>query len=137
MPVGTTTTVVLASRVKISAATGGEMTLTSDVKVRQTRTVDRIETRAGPIDTFRWRLEEIEFTAQLTEDLLSNLQAIDNIDANGLMTFQNWTVAGVDVSGAAGTSDVYSAALIDYEELAPENGTAQVRVKLRIGAVAA
>jgi len=137
MSLGTTATVVLASRVKISPVTGGEITLTSDVKVRQTRTVDRIETRAGPIDTFRWRLEEIEFTAALTEDLLSNLQAIDNISANGLMTFQNWTVAGVDVSGAAGTSDVYSAALIDYEELAPENGVAQVRVKLRIGAVAA
>ena len=133
MAFGTSSVIINASLLKISVG-GSEVSLTSDVKVRRTRTADRLNTRAGAIDTFRWILQDIEFTAALTESLLTELQTQDNIDANMAMTFNSWLINGLDISGAAPTSDTYSATLLDYEELGPENGIAQVRVKLRVAA---
>ena len=131
MSFGTTLTVIAAPRFKIDRA-GVEVQLASDVKVRSSRTVDRLNTRAGPIDTYRWKVEELEFTAALTEDLLTQIQTDDNIDANMNMTSNTWNVVGTDLSGAAGTADAFSAALYDFEELGPENGLTLVRVKLRV-----
>ncbi len=131
MPFGTTLTVIAAARFKIDRG-GNEVQLASDVKVRASRTIDRLNTRAGPIDTYRWKVEELEFTAALTEDLLTQIQTDDNIDANMKMTSNTWNIVGADLSGSAGTNDAYSAALYDYEELGPENGLTLVRVKLRV-----
>jgi len=131
MSFGTTLVVIAAARFKIDRA-GIEVTLASDVKVRSSRTVDRLNTRAGPIDTYRWKVEELEFTAALTELLLTQIQTDDNIDANMNMTSNTWNIVGADLSGAAGTADAFSAALYDYEELGPENGLTLVRVKLRV-----
>jgi len=131
MSFGTTSQVILANRVKILRG-AVELTLTSDVTVRHTRTRDRVNTRAGAIDSRRWKLVEIEFTAALTELLLTQVQTDSTIDANGAMTFNNWTVNGISKSGSAGdnTSDVTNMTLDDYQELAPENGIAQMRIKL-------
>jgi len=133
MSFGTSSQSINADRVKILRV-ATEVSLTSDVTVRRTRSVDRVNTRAGAIDTFRWRLEEIEFTAALTELLLTQLQTDSNIDANSAMSYNNWKVNGISTSGSAGdnTDDTVSATLLDYQELAPENGIAQVRVKLRV-----
>lgn len=133
MSFGTTLQTINADRVKILRV-AVEVTLTSDVKVRITRTVDRINTRAGAIDTFRFRLTEIEFTAALTELLKTQIQTDQILDANSAMTYTNWTVTGISTSGSAGdnTSDVLSATVIDSEDLGPENGIAQFRIKLRI-----
>ena len=135
MSFGTTTQSISANRLTILRL-AVEVTLTTDVKVRATRTVDRLNTRAGPIDTYRWLLEEVEFTAALTDLLLTQIKSDNNINAFQNMPFNNWTVAGISLSGSGGddTSEVLSAALIDYEELGPETGTAQVRVKLRVAA---
>lgn len=131
MSFGSATQVINAARVKISRG-GTEVTLTSDVTVRHTRTRDRVNTRAGAIDSRRWKLVEIEFTAALTELLLTQIQTDSSIDANSAMTFNNWTVAGISISGtgADNTNDVFSATLDDYQQLAPENGIAQMRIKL-------
>lgn len=133
MPFGTSAQIINSARVKILRV-AAEVSLTSDVKVRRTRTVDRVNTRAGAIDTFRWKLEEVEFTAQLTELLLTQLQTDSTIDANSAMTFNNWRINGLSISGSApdNTDDTVSATLLDFEELAPENGIAQVRIKLRV-----
>ncbi len=133
MAFGTSSIIINSDRVKILRATS-EVSLTSDVKVRRTRVADRINTRAGAIDTFRWKLEEIEFSAALTELLLTQLQTDSTIDSNSAMTFNNWRVNGLSISGTTGdnTDDTVSATLLDYEELAPENGIALVRVKLRV-----
>lgn len=131
MSFGTSSQVINSSRVKISRVST-EVTLTSDVKARITRTRDRVNTRAGAIDTFRWKLEEVEFLAALTELLLTQLQTDSGISAAAAMTYNNWTIAGLSISGsgADNTSDTVSATLLDYEVLAPENGLAQVRIKL-------
>lgn len=133
MSFGTTLQTINADRVTILRG-ATEVTLTSDVKVKINRIVDRVYTRAGPIDTFRWRLTEIEFTAALTELLKTQIQTDQNIDANSAMTYTNWTIAGISTSGSAGdnTSDVLSATVIDSEDLGPENGIAQFRIKLRV-----
>ncbi len=131
MSFGSDTVVIAAARFKIDRG-GTEVTLASDVKVRSSRTIDRLNTRAGPIDTYRWKVEELEFTAALTEALLTQIQTDDNIDTNMNMTSNTWNVVGTDLSGAAGTADAFSAALYDYEELGPENGLTLVRVKLRV-----
>ena len=133
MSFGTSSQIINADRVKILRG-AIEVTLTSDVKVRITRTVDRINTRAGAIDTWRWRLTEIEFTAALTELLKTQIQTDQSIDANSAMTYTNWTITGISQSGNAGdnTSDILSATVADSEDLGPENGIAQFRIKLRI-----
>ena len=133
MSFGTSSQIINADRVKILRG-GVEVTLTSDVKVKSSRTTDRINTRAGAIDTFRWRVQEIEFTAALTELLKTQIQTDETIDANSAMTYTNWTINGISQSGSApdNTSDVLSATVIDSEDLGPENGIAQMRIKLRI-----
>lgn len=133
MSFGTTAQIINAARVKILRV-ATEVTLTSDVKVTRTRTVDRVNTRAGAIDTFRWKIDEIEFTAALTELLLTQLQTDSTIDGFSSMTYNNWKITGISISGSAGdnTDDTKSATLLDFQELAPENGIAQVRIKLRV-----
>ena len=133
MAFGTSTVIINAARLKISVG-GSEVSLTSDVKVTHRRTVDRLNTRAGAIDTNRWVIEEIEFTAALTELLLTELQTDATLDAFMALTSKSWLINGVSISGIGGdnTSDTYNATLIDYEELGPENGIAQTRIKLRI-----
>jgi len=132
MSFGTSSQIILASRVKILRG-AVEVTLTSDVTLRHTRVRDRVNTRGGAIDTRRWKLVEIEFTAALTELLLTQIQTDSTIDATtGAMTFNTWTINGLSISGSAGdnTSDAVSATLDDFQELAPENGIAQMRIKL-------
>ncbi len=133
MSFGTSLQTINADRLKILRG-ATEVKLTSDVKVRITRIVDRVNTRAGPIDTFRWRLTEIEFTAALTELLKTQVQTDQTIDANSAMTYTNWTITGISISGSAGdnTSDVLSATVLNTEDLGPENGLANLRIKLRI-----
>ena len=131
MSFGTSAVIINANRVRVLRDTT-EVTLTSDLTLRHSRTRDRTETRAGAIDTFRWRLQEVEFTAQLTELLLTQLQTDSNISANSAMTYNNWRINGLSISGNTGdnTDDTVSATLINYEQIAPESGLAQVRVSL-------
>ena len=133
MSFGTSAKIINADRLKILRG-AVEVTLTSDVKMKVSRTTDRINTRAGAIDPFRWRVQEIEFTAALTELLKTQIQTDETIDANSSMTYNTWTVNGISISGSApdNTSDALSCTLIDSEDLGPENGIAQVRIKLRV-----
>ena len=133
MSFGTSAVIINADRLKIFRV-ATEVTLTSDVKVRITRTVDRINTRAGAIDTFRWRLQEVEFTAALTELLKTQVQTDQVISAESAMTYNNWKINGISQSGqvADNTDDTVSATLVDSEDLGPENGIAQFRIKLRV-----
>lgn len=137
MSFGTTTQTINADRVKILRL-AVEVTLASNVTVRKSRTVDRLNTRAGPIDTYRWKLEEIEFTAALTELLKTQIQTDSELDANSALAFNNWKINGISTSGsgADNTDDTLSANVIDFEDLAPENGLALTRVKLRVAPVA-
>lgn len=114
--------------------TGSEIVLTSDIKYSATHTINRTNTRAGPIDTFQWRIREIEFTAANTEDLLTQLETDNQLDARSAMTFNPWIIEGFAISNLTpdNTLDTYSAAVVDYEELAPENGEYKIRIKLRI-----
>ncbi len=133
MSFGTSSQIINADRLKILRG-GTEVTLASDVKVTISRSIDRVNTRAGAIDTFRWRQVEVEFTAVLTELLKTQIQTDETIDANSSMTYTNWTITGISISGSAGdnTSDVVSATVVNTEDLGPENGIAQLRIKLRI-----
>lgn len=133
MSFGTTLQTINNQRVKIKRD-AIELTLTSDVKLRKTRTLHRTYTRAGPVDAAEWRLDEIEFTAELTELLLTQIQTDESIDANSKLAFETWTIEGISTSGSAGdnTSDVVSAVIINSEELAPDRGTAKIQVKMRI-----
>jgi hypothetical protein len=137
MSFGTDAQIISANRFKIDRA-GTEITLTSDVKVRQIRTVDRLETRAGPIDTYRWLLQELEFEAALTDLLLAQLETDNNINSFQNLPSATWNVVGVAINGvgADDTAQAFTARLIDFEELGPENGVTKVRVKLRVAAAA-
>ena len=133
MSFGTASQIINADRVKILRG-AVELTLTSDVKVTVSRAVDRVNTRAGAIDTFRWREGHIEFTAALTELLKNQIHTDETLDANSPITYTTWTVNGISISGsgADNTSDALSATVINSEDLGPEIGIAQMRIKLRI-----
>lgn len=137
MVLGDITKIIPAQAVKIFRLTD-ELVLTNDVKWRGTHIRNILNTRAGPVYTFQWRVREIEAQIALTETLLTQLETDNQLDVNSAMSFNNWRIQGLSVSGIAGdnTDDTYSAALIDYEELAPENGVAQARIKLLIGGTA-
>lgn len=111
-----------------------EIVLTSDIKFKGTHVIHRLNTRAGPIDTFEWRVREIEFTAANTEDLFTQLETDNQLGSRSQMTYNAWIIEGFSISGigADDTLTTYSAALVDYEEIAPENGVDRVRIKLRI-----
>ena len=139
MVLGNITKFIPAQTVKITRV-ADELILTSDVKVTGNHIRNVTNTRAGPIYTFQWRVREIEVTVALTEDLLTQLETDNQLNANSALSFNNWTVAGLAISGIGGdnTSDVYSAALVDFDPtIAPENGEARVRIKLLIAGAAA
>jgi len=133
MVLGTITKIIPAQAVKILRSTD-EIILASDVKFRATHVRNITNTRAGPVYTFQWRIREIEFLASLTEDLLTQLETDNLLNGRSAMAFNNWRINGLNIGGVVGddTDDTYSASLLDYEEIAPESGEAQVRIKLLI-----
>ena len=137
MSLGTIATVINSARLKISRGTV-EVTLASNVTLRKTRVIDRINTRAGPVDSVRWELVEVEFTAALTKALLAQIKTDSSISSASKITYTSWTVKGLNISGTAGDdlTDTVSATVIDYDELGPENGIAQARIKLRVAPAA-
>jgi len=88
MSFGATSQIINAQRVKLLRG-ATELTLLSDLRVTYTRTVDRVNTRAGAIDTFRWKVEEVEAVVQLTELLKTQLQTDRTIDGNSAMTYNH------------------------------------------------
>jgi len=137
MVLGTITKIIPAQAVKILRSTD-EIILASDVKFRATHVRNITNTRAGPVYTFQWRIREIEFLASLTEDLLTQLETDNLLNGRSAMTFNNWTINGLNIGGLVpdDTNDTFSASLLDYEEIAPESGEAQVRIKLLIAGTA-
>lgn len=137
MVFGTITKIIPAQAVKIFRDTD-ELQLASDVKFMGTHTENTTNTRAGPVYTFQWRKRTIDALISQTEDLLTQLETDNLLDARSAMTFNNWRIQGLNIGGqvADDTDDTYSAALLDYEELAPENGEYKVRIKLLIAGTA-
>ncbi len=133
MVFGSITKIISAQAVKIFRTTQ-EIILASDVKYRTTHVRNVTNTRAGPVYTFQWRIQEIEFLASLTEDLLTQLETDNLLDARSALAFNNWRINGLNIGGnsADDTDDTYSASLLDYEQIAPESGEAQARIKLLI-----
>ena len=137
MVLGSITKTIPAQAVKIFRG-GDELILASDVKFRATHVRNITNTRAGPVYTFQWRIREIEAIVSQTEDLLTVLESDNLLNSRSAMTFNNWRINGLNISGVVGddTDDTYSASLLDYEELAPENGEYKVRIKLLVAGTA-
>jgi len=137
MVLGSITKIIPAQAVQIFRVPD-EIILASDVTFRATHVRNVTNTRAGPVYTFQWRIREIEFLASLTEDLLTQLETDNLLDSRSSLTLNNWRINGLNISGVVGddTDDTFSASLLDYTELAPESGEAQVRIKLLIAGTA-
>lgn len=137
MVLGNITKIIAAQAVKIYRGTD-ELVLTSDVKFRGTHSYNVTNSRAGPLYSFVWRVREIETTVALTEDLLTQIETDNRLNNRSALSFNNWRINGLSISGinADNTDDTYSAGLIDYDQMAPEQGVAQARIKLLIAATA-
>ena len=137
MVLGSITKIIPAQAVQIFRGSE-ELQLASDVKFRAVHIQNTTNTRAGPVYTFQWRVREIEALISQTEDLLTQLESDNLLDSRSAMAFNNWRILGLNISGVGGddTDDTYSASLLDYEELAPENGEYKVRIKLLIAGTA-
>ena len=133
MVLGTITKIIPAQAVKIFRGTD-ELILASDVKWRSVHVRNITNSRAGPIYTFQWRVREIEALIAQTEDLLTQLETDNLLNSRSSLANNNWRIQGLNISGNVpdDTDDTYSASLLDYEELAPENGEYQVRIKLLV-----
>ncbi len=133
MVFGSVSTIIPAQNVKVDRA-GEELVLTNDVKFRGVHVRTTTTTRAGPVYTFQWRDREIEITVGMTEDLLSQVETDNQLNSRSALAFNNWTINGLNISNNTSddTDDTYSAAVVDYEEMAPENGLSQMRIKLLI-----
>ncbi len=133
MVFGSVSTVIPAQNVKVERDSE-ELVLTNDVKFRGVHIRTTTTTRAGPVYTFQWRDREIEITVGMTEDLLAQVETDNLLNSRSALAFNNWRIHGLNISNstAADTDDTYSAAVVDYEEMAPENGLSQMRIKLLI-----
>ncbi len=137
MVLGSITKIIPAQAVKIFRGSE-ELILASDVKFIGTHVRNTTNTRAGPVYTFQWRVRELDCVISQTEDLLTQLESDNLLNSRSALSFNNWRINGLNISGNVGddTDDTYSAALLDYEELAPENGEARVRIKLLVSGTA-
>ena len=133
MVLGTITKIIPAQAVKIFRL-AEELILASDVKYRAVHVRNITNSRAGPIYTFQWRVREIEAVIAQTEDLLTQLETDNLLDSRSSLANNNWRIQGLNISGnvADDTDDTFSASLLDYEQLAPENGEYKVRIKLLV-----
>ncbi len=133
MVLGTITKIIPAQAIKIFRGTD-ELILASDVKWRSVHVRNITNSRAGPIYTFQWRVREIEAVIAQTEDLLTQLETDNLLNSRSSLANNNWRIQGLNIGGnvADDTDDTYSASLLDYEELAPENGEYRVRIKLLV-----
>ena len=133
MVLGTITKIIPAQAVKIFRL-AEELILASDVKYRAVHVRNITNSRTGPIYTFQWRVREIEAVIAQTEDLLTQLETDNLLDSRSSLANNNWRIQGLNISGnvADDTDDTFSASLLDYEQLAPENGEYKVRIKLLV-----
>ncbi len=112
-----------------------QLILVSDVKVLGGRhVINTLNTRAGPVDSYQWRLREIEITVAWTEDLQSIIEADNQLNNRSALDFNLWTILGLNAGTNAGndTDTDYQAAVYDYNVNAPETGTSTISIKLRI-----
>lgn len=137
MVLGSVTVIIPSQNVKLTRD-ADELVLTSDVKFQGEHIRNTTNSRAGPLYTFQWRDRTIEATVALTEDLLTQLETDNLLNSRSALAFNNWTINGLNISNNVGddTDDTYSAALVGYQELAPENGVAEVRINLLIAGTA-
>ena len=142
--VGTLVKFVPAQAVKVTRA-GAELVLVHDVKIMRTHAITRTNTRGGPVDTYAWRIQELELLVLLTKDLQALIEVDNKLSASSVFTPQSYIITGSSQNAVANDNVVDSflttaslgASLIDYESLAPESGAYNARMKLRItGAVA-
>jgi len=134
MSLGNTGQTIPAQNVHVERA-GVELILVSDVKVLGGRhTIDTLNTRAAPIDSYQWRVQEIEVTAAWTEDLQTQVEADNQLNSRSALSFNNWRVNGLNIGGSVpnDTDDTYSAGLYDYSVNGPPTGTSTISIKLRI-----
>ena len=114
---------------------GTEIILVSDVKVLGGRhVINTLNTRAAPIDSYQWRVREIEITAAWTEDLQTLIESDNTLNERSALGFENWKINGLNLGDniSNDTDDEYSAAVYDYSVNAPETGTSTITIKLRI-----
>ena len=136
MVLGSITKIIPAQAVKIFRGSE-ELVLASDVKFRATHVRNITNTRAGPVYTFQWRVREIEAIISETKDLLAQLESDNLLNSTSALSQNNWQIKGLAISGAGDNTDTtYAASLLDYEELAPENGEYKVRIKLLVAGTA-
>ena len=122
-----------AQNVQISRGSK-ELQLTNDVKVLSGRhAITTLNTRAGAIDSFIWRIREIEISVAWTSDLQTDVEGDNKLDDRNSLDFTQWTVKGLNASGTG--TDIttnYQAAVYDYSVNAPDVGTSTIIIKLRI-----
>jgi len=113
-----------------------ELILVSDVKIIGGRhVINTLNTRAAPIDSYQWVLQEIEATVAWTEDLQSKVVTANILDSRSAFpTDDDWTVKGLNTGTnlANDTEFGSDAVLYDYSINAPETGTSTITLKLRL-----
>ena len=112
-----------------------QLILVSDVKVLGGRhVINTLNTRAGPVDSYQWRLREIEIVVAWTEDLQNQIESDNQLNTRSALSFNEWKVKGLNLGTDAGndTETDYEAAVYDFSVSAPETGTSTMSIKLRI-----
>lgn len=132
MVTGSLTKFVPAQAVTVKRGTE-ELLLVHDVKITRTHAITRTNTRGGPVDTFAWRMQELEILVLLTADL-QTLVAADNVLSSRSVfpSAQTYNISGQAIDGASNVNDGLPAVLVDYDYLAPESGEYNARMKLRV-----
>ncbi len=112
----------------------GEIITIHDIKRRKIHSINRTNTRAGPIDTYPWSIIEVDFVAVLTKDINTHFDTLNTLSARSALPTEAFTITGLSLSGAGEDITVgpFNATVPDFESDAPETGEFTARIKLRI-----
>jgi len=132
--IGDLSKVIPAQNVKIFRS-DAELILTSDVKVLGGRhVINTLNTRAAPIDSYVWRIREIEATVAWTKTLQEDIEADNTLNSRSALTVRPWKISGLNLGGSGNDDPIttYQAVVYDYSVNAPDVGTSTITIKLRI-----
>lgn len=134
--VGTVANTIPAQNVTVTRA-GAELTLVNDVKILGGRhAINVLNTRSGAIDSFVWRIREIEITVAWTKDLQDLIESDNQLSNRSALSFKTWIISGLTQGGSNDITYSQSAAVFDYSVNAPDVGTSTISIKLRVARTA-
>lgn len=99
MALGVFANVINAQNVILEVGTQGEVLTLFNIVTTDDSTLDRRNTRGGPIDTPTFNLREITADATISNDLYEHFESLRSLTGTGGLSSESFTITGENLSG--------------------------------------